>query len=303
MRCTRREVLGLSGGALAWFPCRLASADGEAPVRLAISETVMGDVNLNDARAAMQVWVKRLTANLNVTLDPKLFSSTQDILDRVRKGQLDAIALNILEYRQIASLLDASQIVNAAGDAAMEQYLLLIRKSGGAKQIGDLKGRRLCRLNGPRMCVAPAWLSTTLDEGHFGPPEQFFGSIVDDPKFARVVLPVFFGQADACVTSRRGFETMCELNPQVGRDLVTLASSPPLTVSFYIFRKNYRNSEREKVIKAISSLRRSPGGQELATLFQFEELAVKDAECLTSALNLLDRADRVRARQMGGGRK
>jgi len=116
-------------------------------------------------------------------------------------------------------------------------------------------------------------------------------------------LPVFFGQADACVTSRRGFETMCELNPQVGRDLVTLASSPPLTVSFYIFRKNYRNSEREKVIKAISSLRRSPGGQELATLFQFEELAVKDAECLTSALNLLDRADRVRARQMGGGRK
>jgi len=299
----RRDFLR---GALAlapWPPRAKAGTEDDAPVRLAISEAVIGDVNLNDARAAMQVWVKRLTANLKVALDPKLFSTSQEIVERARRGQLDAIALTVVEYRQIASLLDASQIVNAAGDAGTVQYLILARQGGAIKRLADLKGRRFCMLTGPKMFVAPAWLSATMEERHFGTPEQFFGPTVSDAKFSRVVLPVFFGQADSCLTTRLGFETMCELNPQVGRELFTLASSPAMTVSFYIFRKNFRNAEREKVIKAISGLRRSPDGQELATLFQFDELKVMDAGCLTAALNLLDRADLARARRTGAASK
>jgi phosphonate transport system substrate-binding protein len=290
-------------GAGRWLPGVLAAADGDAPVRLAISESVLGDVNLNDARAAMLIWIKRVTQDLNLVIDLKLLDTTQGILDRTRKGQLDAIALNVVEYRQIADLLDSSQIVTAAGAAGLEQYILLAKQNGGIQRLGDLKGRRLCMLKSPKMCVASAWLATLLDEGHYGQSEQFFGSVIPDAKFSRVVLPVFFGRAEACLTTKRGFDTMCELNPQVARDLIVLATSPVMVVNFYIFRKNYQSGLREKVFRALSSLRASPAGQQLATLFQFNELTVRDASCLVSALSVLDTAERARGRRGAGGRK
>jgi phosphonate transport system substrate-binding protein len=116
-------------------------------------------------------------------------------------------------------------------------------------------------------------------------------------------LPVFFGQADACLTSKRGFDTMCELNPQVARELKAIAVSPPMVVSFYIFRKNCPSANREKVIKAITNLPTTAAGKQLATLFQFEDLGIRDASCLASALGVLDAADRARGRRSAGGRK
>ena len=302
---SRRSVIVLMLGAWRCLPQALAAADAGAPVRLAISETAIGDVNLNDARAAMLVWIKRMTVDLNVVIEfnPKVFDTTEQILDRTRRGQLDAIALNIVEYRQIADLLDPSQIVIAAGAAGLEQYLILAKQNGGVRQLGDMKGRRLSMLKTPRMCVAPAWLSTILDEGHYGPAEQFFGSVTTDAKFSRVVLPVFFGQAEACLTSKRGFDTMCELNPQVAEDLRVLASSPPLAVMFYAFRKNYQSAQRTKLIGALSSVRESPAGRQMATLFQFDELTVRDASCLASALAILEAAERIRRRRGAGSRK
>ena len=94
-----------------WLAGDLAAADGSAPVHMAISESVVGDVNLNDARAAMLIWIRRMAQDLNLVVDPKLFSTTQEILDRTRRGQLDAMALNVVEYRQIADLLDPEKLV------------------------------------------------------------------------------------------------------------------------------------------------------------------------------------------------
>lgn len=300
---SRRQALALP---LALIPpaARIIWADQSGvPVRLAISQNVVGAVNLNDARAAMQVWVKRLTADLNVIVDPKLFSTTEEIVDRARKGQLDAVALDTLEFLQIANVMDTSQIVNSAGDRGFERYLILTRQSSQIGQLAELKGRRLCQLKTSKTCLAAAWLSTVLEEHHLPQAEQFFGPVTTEGKFSRVVLPVFFGQVDACLTTQRGFETMRELNPQVGRELRVIAESPPLIVSFYIFRKNYRSAEKDRVIRAISGLRNSPDGQELATLFQFDALAVRDGSALTVTLGMLDAADRIRARQPAGGRR
>ena len=130
-----------------------------------------------------------------------------------------------------------------------------------------------------------------------------FSAPITDPKVSRVVLPVFFGQADACLTSKRGFETMCELNPQVAKDLKSLAISPPMVVTFYVFRKNYQSVHRERLIKALSGLRNSAAGRQFATLFQFEEAVVRDADCLAPALAILDAGDRARGRRGLGGRK
>jgi phosphonate transport system substrate-binding protein len=269
---------------------------------MAISESIVADVNLNDARAAMLIWIKKIGQQLNVVVefDSRVFDTTQEIVSRVRRGQLDAVALNIIEYRQAADALDSSQIVCDAD--AFEQCVILVKRDSGIKQLGDLKRRRLYMLKASRMCIAPAWLSTILDEGHYGVAEEFFGSVVGDSKVARVVLPVFFGQAEACLTSKRGFDTMCELNPQVAKDLSILATSPPMLASFYIFCKNFPRGSREKLLGALTSVRVGAAGQQLATLFQFGDLTVRDAGCMASALSVLDKAERARSRRGVGSR-
>jgi len=302
---SRRHALALMLGAWRWLPRALAAADTGAPVRLAISESLVVDVNLNDARAAMLIWLKRMMVDLNAVIEfnPKVFDTTEEILRRARSGQLDVVALNVVEYHQIADVLDPSQIVSESGPAGQEQYILLAKSGSGTQHLGDLRGRRLTMLKAPKMCVATAWLSTILDAGNFGPSEQFFGSVTTDVKPSRVVLPVFFGQADACVTTRRGFDTMCELNPQVAKDLTAIASSPAMVLCFYVFHKNYRGLSRESFAKVYSSLRTSAAGRQLATLFQFDGLTVRDVSCLASALGVLETADRVRSRPGGGIRK
>jgi len=307
---SRRRALALMLGAGPWLPGALSAAGTGAPVRMAFSESLVSDVNLNDARAALQVLIQRIAqhANLTVELDPKVFETTEEILARVRKGLLDAVALNVIEFRQGADVLDSSQIVSEAGAAATEQYIIVVKRDGGIRRLGDLEGRRLYMLKTPKMCLAPAWLSIILDEGRCGPAEQFFASVTADSKSSRVVLPVFFGQAEACLTSKRGFDTMCELNPQVARDLQPLAASPPMVINFYVFRKTFQGAYRDKLLAAIGIVCQGAAGQQLSALFQFNALMVRDASCLASALSVVERAERVRsprrgAEQPGRGRE
>jgi phosphonate transport system substrate-binding protein len=298
---SRRRALALMLGGWRLLP-RAMAADG-APVRLAISESLVSDVNINDARAAMVTWLKRMEIDLNLVIEfsPKVFDTTEEILHRARTGQFDAVALNVVEYRQIADMLDASQII--AETAGAEQYILLVKKSSGVRSLSDLRGRRLTMLQAPKMCVATPWLSTLLEQENLGQSDRFFGSVATDIKPARVVLPVFFGQADACLTSKRGFEVMGELNPQVAKDLAVIASSPALIATFYTFHKNYRGASRERLAKVYSDMPASAAGRQLATLFQFQGLAVWNASCLAPALAILDAADRARREPGAGGRK
>ena len=141
-------------GAWCRLPGALAATDAGTPVRLAISESVMGDVNLNDARAAMNIWLKQIAQDLNIAFDLKLID-TSAILEGVRSGQLDALGLSVIEYRPIADLLDSSRIVTSAGAEGLEQYLVVVKQNSGIRQLGDLKGRRMCVLKTPKMCLEP----------------------------------------------------------------------------------------------------------------------------------------------------
>jgi phosphonate transport system substrate-binding protein len=302
--CSRRHALATMLGI---WPClrRTLAAEPGGPLRVAISETMVVDVNLSDARAAMQTWIKRLQADLNVDIwiDPKVFSTAEDIVRLVRSGQLDAAAMSVVEYRPASDLFDTTEIFVGAGSAGPDEYLLMVKRDNGFSRLADLRGRRLSILNAPKMCVAPAWLSTLLEEARLGSAEGFFASMTADAKVSRVVLPVFFGQADACLTSKRGFELMCELNPQVASNLTPLAASSLLVTCFYAFRKTYHGPNRERFFNLHNTLLSSAAGRQLATLFHFEELTIRDAGCLASSLGILDRVERLRTKLVPGGRK
>jgi phosphonate transport system substrate-binding protein len=300
---SRRQALRILLGACGSLP--LLDADSSAPVRLAISESLVADVNITDARAATRIWINRLMTDLDikVELSPRVFDTTEEIIRRARTNTFDAVALNVVEYRQIADCLDPSQIIVETGVGGLAQYVLLAKRNSGIQHLSNLHKRGLCILKSPKMCVASAWLTTILEESHCGPAGQFFASVTAESKISRVVLPVFFGQTDACLASKQGFDTMCELNPQVAKDLTVIAASVPLVVNLYIFHKKFHGMSREKFAKVYMDVPSSPAGHQVATLFQFESLAMKDVTALGPALALLELADRAQGGRDAGARK
>jgi ABC-type phosphate/phosphonate transport system substrate-binding protein len=296
---SRRTAIGLILGACGISRLR---AEAPTPIRLALSESLVSGVNINDARAAMQIWVNQMAKDLNVALEmsPKVFDTADEISRRARAGLFDAVAVTIVEYRKFAEFVDPSQLLVEGGPKGEVQYLLLARKSSGATRLSDLRNRRLIMLENTRMCVASAWLAGLLAEAHLNPSDQFFASVTSDIKASRVVLPVFFGQADACLTSKFVFDTMCELNPQVGRELTVVASSPPLVATFFAFHRNYHGEGREKLRKIYLTAPRTAAERQLATLFEFRQLMPHDASFLAPTLAILDAAERLHPDPAGG---
>ena len=125
-----------------------------------------------------------------------------------------------------------------------------------------------------------------MDAG-LGPLTTAFANVTAVGKPSRLVLPVFFGQADACVVTQRSFEVMKELNPQLGRQLSVIARSVPVVPSFLCFRAGVSPQLRERYVNVARKMQTTVSGLQLLTIFQSDSLAVLPPESLESARALL----------------
>jgi phosphonate transport system substrate-binding protein len=147
--------------------------------------------------------------------------------------------------------------------------------------------------------MSMAWLESALLDASLGPASAHFGLITRVGKPARAVLPVFFGQQDACLISRYGYELMVELNPQIGSVLTAMAISPPLMHAIMVFDRQFSPDDRPAVLRALLSLQDTPRGQQVMSVFSIDRLVEGTPADLAPSLDLLARTDRPRATGRG----
>ena len=121
----------------------------------------------------------------------------------------------------------------------------------------------------PTWAVATDWLSTILMARGLPPTNVFFTN-VRHVKSSRVVLPLFFGQADACVVSESTFAVMAELNPQVKRKINIVKRSPGFINLLICGTKNLNAEDRQRVIDELTTLNDDPDGQQALTIIQMK---------------------------------
>lgn len=262
----------------------------EAPFRVGFSLTSFGDVNENDATAAVRVWARALATERGIPADPqpKVLRDIAEIEAALTNKTIDAINLSAEEFatlRERVPLQDC--VVSVKGNSVTEEYVLLVHRSGRIAKLADLRDHKLGLLNGSRTALIPAWLETTLASEHLGRLNKFCSQIITAPKVSKLVLPVFFKQLDACVVTRNGYETMVELNPQVGQQLKVLASSPPLVPALFCFRADYTSTVRKQVLDEIALWHTSAAGRQILTIFQSDSLEERPLNCLDTALELI----------------
>ena len=132
------------------------------------------------------------------------------------------------------------------------------------KRLGDLRGRTVALYNSDKMSLAMPWMDVVLlREGMIGASNGFFGKVMRDRKLSTAVLGVFFGQRDACIVTLSGFRGMVELNPQVGRQLRVIETSPPFIPTVFCFRREFQSPQNERVFDAILRLHESVAGRQI----------------------------------------
>jgi ABC-type phosphate/phosphonate transport system substrate-binding protein len=276
----------------------------EALVRIAFSRRAMGNMNRADVTAAMKVWLQTVAKERHLDVFPtaEVFDSPEDLLNAVNQERIDVISVPmdefiLLEKRAHLVGLFASQVNHKAS----EQYVLLVRRDRGNLRLRDLKGETLVVLDSNRTSMAPLWLDTELLGINLPVAARFFGKVTLAQRQGPAVMPLFFKQAGAALVTRSSFELACELNPQLGKDLRVLMTSPELVPAVGAYRANANSAAVAFYRREGLRLTDSPSGRLILELFQTDGIVeLKEADLAVTRAILATRA-RLLAQGRGKG--
>ena len=128
-----------------------------------------------------------------------------------------------------------------------DEQVLLVRRDSGIRGLDQLRGGKLTLLQGAGGEIASLWLDNLLAKRGLPAAGRMFGSVKVVPKAQQVILPVFFRQADGCIVGSNAFQTAVELNPQLGKELVAMRTSPVYPIAVTCLRTTLTNEQKDRV--------------------------------------------------------
>ena len=166
-------------------------------------------------------------------------------------------------------------------------YYLVTRKDKNINHLSDLKNRRLNILARSDGQTPSLWLEKILRDNKLPVKNKFFEEITFDYKPTNILLPVFFSKVDAAVITKESFDVMCELNPNIKKDLNILAISKTLLFGVLSFDTKSKNKEREKFIYDIlTTMHNDADGRQFLSLFSLDKIIPYKEEYLSKFMEL-----------------
>jgi len=268
---------GIAAASLLLAAVRGQAQDAETRLVLEVGYTtaLSYDIAVNDSRTATRGWAKTVIdrTGIDADADVVIFENLPPLVDAVNAHTLDLAILLPLEFLEVggrAPLLP--MLTTSSRGSILHEYVLLVPRDSGMVSLAGLSGRSLILERGGKGRVPGMWLDVLLLRAGLARSGALFSSTRQVTSTSRAVLPVFFGQADACVVSREGFETMVELNPQLGEKLRVLAISPGFLRGLVCLRQDVYEQYGDTIMESLLSLHTDPRGQQLLRLFHVSEL-------------------------------
>ena len=272
--------------------------DGLVPVDLQVGFTRSSFLGVNeaDARAAFKVFSAKVGERRGYEITPtiRVFNDLTELMKEIELGTQDLLILESWDYLTLSPIGKMPvEFVTVEQGVMMEDYLVLVRADTDYSNLADLEGRYVIVLDSTNSNIGKHWLRTELMALGVLDPRAFFNRFEIKEKPSQVVLPVFFGNADACVVDRSGFEIMAELNPQVGTMLRVMARSDPYLDSVACVRRDGWDEPKHRtdLIAALQELTQDPAGQQIMNLFKFNDLVPFESRHLDTVRALHQRHD------------
>jgi phosphonate transport system substrate-binding protein len=268
----------------------VCTGEGRPALNVGFSEDFFHGINQNNAIAAMKVWSDSVARNRGIPINSgsTIYSGSAALSAALTNGEVDVLMVLSSEMIALRDLgLLEPKFVSMRNGSCQEQYLVLVHRDSGITDLAGLKQKNIIIQSSARASLARPWFEEMMNET--GPVDlsRNFASFTETPESSRIVLPVFFKKADACIVSRSTFKTLAELNPQLTKQLVALAESPGFVPTVFCMRKGYDSELLPDLMAGLADLHKEPHGQQILMLFKVDELAAYDAGHMASTEKLL----------------
>ena len=113
--------------------------------------------------------------------------------------------------------------------------------------------------------IGRMWLDTLLRERQLPVGDTYFTEETYAAKPARIILPIFFRKADACLVLESAYQAMVELNPQIGQQLTVLAKSPGFIRTIHCATELLSEQLIDRFVKESVNMENTVNGKQLMT--------------------------------------
>jgi ABC-type phosphate/phosphonate transport system substrate-binding protein len=254
--------------------------------------TIFIDVDPSDAHVALALWTKQVSATMGTPLAPRtlLFEGLHDLEKAFRDEEIEVATMGIVDFLKVRDRVNIEPfLVAESGDKAGERFLLVCHRDRNIKGIQQMRGYRLTietgHVSNPLTLL---WLETLLLKKDLGKQDSFFSELPRVEKTSKAVLPVFFRNSDACLVTERGYNTICEMNPQVGEELSVISRSPRLVRALTAIRSNCDKRIRRILEEGAIKLDQFPKGRQILTIFRQTRIVPFHPDHLKGVIALLD---------------
>ena len=280
--------------------CWTGSAAGQDDMlRLAYPLALFANVDIDDAQAAVDVWINTLASEWGVPYGIKatVFEDADELARALVAGRLDMAALFPLQYLQVRKQVEVKPVlIPAYGGEMAYRSVVLVRRDRGVQGWDGLADGELIIARASRGTLGRLWMEVELLRRGLGESDAFFQRVKEVDKTAQAVLPVFLRNADACLVPEEQFATMVELNPQLDRELVALEVSPAACYGVVCLRPGYDLARWAELDQQLLRLHELPLGRQILDFFHYGRLVRFDPSYIENPQALADEYEKLRAK-------
>ncbi len=238
---------------------------------VAFLRSMYSNINYNDAKAALKVYIDELQKKLltGYKMKPVMYDNVEDLLKHYSKENLADITLAPIDFLKYKSRLSLYPVLVSSGYKSLfENYLILIRKNSRIKNIKDLADKKFGIVVIEDNSVPLMWLEVELKKKlSFTNKKNFFKQIILGKSESKLILSLFFNQIDACLVSKSTFDTMVDLNFQIKNQIEILSESPGYLTAISSFTKKFKESKYSTdLFNTLLKLDNYPAGKQLFAL-------------------------------------
>jgi ABC-type phosphate/phosphonate transport system substrate-binding protein len=206
-----------------------------------------------------------------IRLHLDFLANDSGLADVISGKQYDVIATTGLGYLSLRRHIRLRPLaILSKTDQPTDAYLLITRKGKTLKAVAALPSRSLIIEAGGGGDFAKCWLDDVLEDRGLPQHQKLFNIVRTGDKPSRTLLPVFFGQADACVVSESALSVMIELNPQLEDQLVVEERSAGYISILISATERLEDWARDIVMEETERMHSTPEGRQILTIMQMK---------------------------------
>ncbi len=260
-------------------------------LRFGFSLGPFNDVNLKDARIALDMLTREIVNQLSVRYFPvmTIYRNQKKLISDIENNKIDMVVISSIDYLQNENKLKIDPaLVGVSNKVVGVKFDLLVRKDSKIKKIEQLRGRTIAiPKSNDTDRLFRLWLKSLLHSAGIYNAKKFEELVEVEDRPSATILKVFFGQKTACIVDDQSYRVSVELNPQISQELTILRQSPKYLSTFFAFRKDMNKKTRHLVFEKSLKLDSYPEGKQILTLFKMDKLVPCYPRYLNSVRQLL----------------